>query len=156
MPFSSENGKATIKWVVAKLPKTDRMLDIGAGCGTYAKMFKAKHWTGVEVWEPYVEKYGLKGLYNELLVGDASEVPFDVDAPHYDVAFAGDVLEHMAVEEAKKLVERLKACSDTVIISIPLGHYPQDAYEGNPYEIHIVDNWSHDAFVETFGKPTFH
>lgn len=152
MPFSSESGKSVIKWVVSKLPKTDRMLDIGAGCGTYAKMFPAKHWTGVEVWEPYVEKYGLKNLYNDLIVKDATELEFD---EHYDVAFAGDVLEHMSSDEAIKLVKKLKACADTVIISIPIGHYPQGPYEDNPYEIHIVDNWTHDAFVEAFGAPTF-
>lgn len=155
MPFSSNNGKDTIKWVMKKLPKTERMLDIGAGCGTYAKMFKAQHWTGVEVWEPYVEKYDLKDLYDELMVVDAATAPFDVDLTHYDVAFAGDVLEHMTVEKAQALVERLKGCADTVIISIPIGHYPQAEWKGNPYEEHIVDNWTHAAFVEAFGKPTF-
>lgn len=152
MPFSSESGKTAIKWVVSKLPKKDRMLDIGAGCGTYAKMFPAKHWTGVEVWEPYVEKYGLKNLYNDLIVKDATELEFN---EHYDVAFAGDVLEHMSSEEAIKLIKKLKACADTVIISIPIGHYPQGPYEDNPYEIHIVDNWTDEAVKEAFGVPTF-
>lgn len=155
MPFSSENGKATIKWLMARLPKKDRMLDIGVGCGTYRKLFPDGHWTGVEIWEEYVSRYHLKTLYNELIIADAAVAPFDVDMTHYDVAFAGDVLEHMTVEEAQALVRRLRDCADTVIISIPIGHYPQDIFEGNPYEIHITDNWSRESFIEAFGKPTF-
>lgn len=152
MPFSSERGKATIKWVLSKLPKKSRMLDVGAGSGTYAKMFPCEHWTGVEVWAPYVEKYGLNKLYNELIIKDVREISF---VEKYDVAFAGDVLEHMPLEDAKALVKKLKKCADTVVISIPIGHYPQDEYEGNPYEKHITDNWSNEDVIEAFGKPTY-
>lgn len=153
MPFSSENGKPIIKWVMGKLPRKERMLDVGAGAGTYAKLFPCKEWTGVEVWEPYVDKYGLKDIYNNLIVEDARQVEFD---GHFDVAFAGDVLEHMPVVDAQVLVQKLKKCADTVIISIPIGHYPQGEYEGNPYETHVTDNWSHDDVVQAFGRPTYY
>ena len=62
MPYSSESGKAYIRNIVGRV-KHDRMLDIGCGSGTYAKMFPDAHWTGVEVWEPYVEEFKLKDLY---------------------------------------------------------------------------------------------
>ena len=50
------------------------MLDIGCGSGTYAKMFPDAHWTGVEVWEPYVEEFNLKDLYQQLILSDAREL----------------------------------------------------------------------------------
>ena len=151
MPFSSEDGKAEIKAALLGI-KHDRMLDIGCGSGTYAKLFPEAEWDGVEVWLPYLEKYNLKELYKNLYVEDART--WEPTAT-YDVAIAGDVLEHMTATEAVALVSKLKQCAKTVIISIPIGHYPQDEYEGNPYEAHIVDNWSDEAVKDYFGKPTW-
>ena len=149
MPFSSDSGKAAIKQAVKRInPKTG--LDIGCGSGTYAKLFPDITWTGVEIWEPYVEKYGLKDIYRDLIIADARK--FSTSAK-YDVAIAGDVLEHMTVNEASALVKKLKKCAKYVIISIPLGHYPQEEYNGNPYEKHVVDNWFDEQVKGAFGMP---
>lgn len=150
MPFSSDAGKASIQWVMSKIPAPKTALDIGCGQGTYAKLFPKLQWTGVEVWEPYVEKYDLSALYKNLFVRDAKG--WDSD-DHFDVCFLGDVLEHMTVEEAQHMLRKCQRLADTVIVSIPLGHYPQEAYEGNPYEKHITDNWSDALVKETFGAP---
>jgi mannosyltransferase OCH1-like enzyme len=149
MPYSSTNGKQEIQRIVSTV-KHEKMLDIGCGVGTYAKLFPDAEWTGVEVWEPYVEKYSLHDLYNTLIIGDAREwEPFD----QYDVAFAGDVLEHMTYEEAKALIKKLQACSETVIASIPIGHWPQGEYEGNPYERHVKDDWTDEEARSLFTDP---
>ena len=152
MPFSSQAGKPSIKWVMSKIPQPKTALDIGVGEGTYAKLFPKLAWTGVEIWEPYIEKYGLKNLYPDLHVADARE--WDTDQK-YDVCFLGDVLEHMTQEEAQALVRKAKRWADTVIVSIPTGHYPQGEYEGNPHEAHVKDNWSDAEVKLCFGKPTW-
>jgi glycosyltransferase involved in cell wall biosynthesis len=152
MPFSSECGKSHIKRIVNKIkPKT--ALDIGCGMGTYAKLFPDLEWTGVEIWEPYIEKYDLKSLYPTLHNVDAREW---VPNQKYDVAFLGDVLEHMTVTDARYVLERLRECSETVIVSIPMGYYPQDAYEGNPHEEHITHNWNLQLFHSVFGVSDWH
>lgn len=151
MPFSSENGKKYIKDIVSRLPH-ESILDVGAGCGTYGKMFPNSHKTGVEVWPAYIDKYGLNDIYDDLHVGDARSWH---PPTYYDVAFAGDVLEHMTREEAFALFTKLQFSADTVVISIPLGHYPQGEYEGNPYEAHVVDNWTDEDFRNLFGEPTY-
>lgn len=152
MPFSAQNGKASICWVMSKIPTPKTALDIGCGQGTYAKLFPKLEWTGVEIWEPYVEKYGLKSLYPDLHVADARTWGTE---KKFDVCFLGDVLEHMTEEEAQSLVREAKRWAATVIISIPIGHYPQGEYEGNPHEAHVKDNWS-DADVKLcFGEPTW-
>lgn len=152
MPYSSESGKAYIKNIVGRV-RRERMLDIGCGSGTYAKMFPDADWTGVEVWEPYIEQFNLDALYGKLIVADARHVTF-AHLGRFDVAFLGDVLEHMEKDEAQSLLERVRAIADTVIVSIPIGHYPQDAYNGNPHEKHVTDNWTDAEFRETFGEPT--
>ena len=67
MPFSSESGKRFVRYIFDKV-KSDRILDVGCGSGTYAKMFLNKHFTGIEIWEPYVEKFGLRGFYKDLYI----------------------------------------------------------------------------------------
>ena len=152
MPFSSDRGKAHIKRIVNKIkPKT--ALDIGCGMGTYARLFPDLEWTGVEIWEPYIEKYDLKSLYPTLHSVDAREW---IPTQKYDVAFLGDVLEHMTVTDARYVLERLRECSETVIVSIPMGYYPQDAYEGNPHEEHITHNWNPRLFHSVFGVSDWH
>lgn len=152
MPFSSEAGKASIAWALSRIPVPKTALDIGCGQGTYAKMFPKLQWTGVEIWEPYVEKFGLKDLYPSLQIADVRE--WDTDE-HFDVCFLGDVLEHMPADHAIELVERAKRWADTVVISIPLGHYPQGEYDANPYEAHVVDHWTDAQVRQAFGTPTW-
>src|SRR5690606_6741351 len=152
MPFSSTSGKKYIKQVVEQLnPK--RILDIGAGCGTYSNLCRrpGQHWTGIEIWGPYIDKYGLSSLYDIIIEFDARKwLPLD----RWDLAFAGDILEHMTREEAKNLLDKLRTIADTVIVSIPLGYYPQDTYDGNPYEKHVVDHWTDADVRQWLGEPT--
>jgi glycosyltransferase involved in cell wall biosynthesis len=152
MPTSSTSGKASIRWVMSKIPAPKTALDIGCGEGTYAKMFPKLEWTGVEIWEPYIERYNLRSLYPVLHVTDARTIELD---RKFDVCFLGDVLEHMEVDEAKALVRKAKKHAKTVIASIPIGHHPQDEWEGNPHERHVKDNWTDAEVKQTFGKPTW-
>jgi glycosyltransferase involved in cell wall biosynthesis len=59
----------------------------------------------------------------------------------------------MEVEDAKAVVACALQIADVVIISIPLGYYPQDEYEGNPHEIHVTDNWTDAEVRNVFGEP---
>lgn len=153
MPYSSESGKQHIKNILARVKK-DTVLDIGVGSGTYAKLLPDSHVTGIEIFEPYVEQFKLNELYKKLIIEDARKVDYST-LGRFDVAVAGDVLEHMTVEEAKVVVEKLRGIADTVIVSIPIGHYPQGEYGGNPHEAHVVDDWSDAWFKEVFGVPTW-
>jgi glycosyltransferase involved in cell wall biosynthesis len=152
MPFSSKSGKAAIQWVMSKIPNPKTALDIGCGEGTYAKLFPKLEWTGVEIWAPYQDKYKLKELYPNFYISDARTWE---TGQHFDVCFLGDVLEHMTQDEARALVEKAKVWADTVIISIPIGHYPQGEYGGNPHEAHVKDDWSDEDVKSTFGNPSW-
>ena len=152
MPYSSQNGKAYIRNIVGRV-KHDRMLDIGCGSGTYAKMFPNSEWTGVEAWEPYIDQFNLNSLYKEVILADVRGLRIST-LGRFDVAILGDVIEHMEKEEAQALLERVKEISDTVIVSVPIGYYPQDEYDGNPYERHVTDNWTDRDFQDAFGEPT--
>jgi len=153
MPFSSDSGKRFVRYIFGKV-KNDRVLDIGCGSGTYAKMFPKSNFTGIEIWGPYVEKYNLYGLYKELYVEDAIKSDYP-DMGRFDIALLGDVMEHMTEEDAKYVFDQVKSISDTVIMSIPIGDYPQGEYDSNPYESHVTNNWTPEKIEHVFGKPDF-
>lgn len=149
MPWSySSHRQAAQDHLSTLRPRT--ALDVGVGAGVWQEMYPAAVWTGIEVWEPYVERFGLKARYR-MIVGDATEV--DLGGP-YDVAILGDVLEH--TDNPLALYERVRGVASKVIVQVPLGEWPQGEEEGNPYETHRVtltaeevQGWPGvDSFVE--------
>ena len=156
MGYSLSTGKAeTLAWFQQHGP-FQRILDIGAGSGTYINLIKIKNrvcheaeWVGIEAWADYIEKFKLKDKYNRIINQDVRTIDWN-SMGQFDVAIAGDVLEHMTKSEAVELVERILEHCATLIISIPIIHMPQDAVEGNPYEVHVKDDWSHNEVMSTW------
>jgi len=149
MPYSEKAGKEFIKKTVARLaPKT--ILDIGAGAGTYSKLLRTnEHWTALEVWAPYIEKFNLKNLYDEIIIEDVR----NWTPKKYDVAIAGDVLEHMSAQESQGVLIKLRKNIDFTFVSVPFGTNPQGEVEGNPYEAHVEEYWNHEKMLLNFGPP---
>lgn len=166
MPYSSESGKKIIKTILGRLDKRAfhgaplKALDIGCGSGTYPKLVNGLlsskiHWTGVEIWEPYIEQFKLRELYDELRIKDALTAVKELSAGDisedlkwftmrsFDLIFIGDVLEHMSREVATEVIQICKGMlkpKGVLIVSVPIGEYPQGEYLGNPHEAH-VDTW---------------
>lgn len=151
MPKSSKQGKdIVLKWYEQLKPQT--VVDVGPGIGTYAKLMRPAHrahWLGIEIWRPYVEQYSLLDLYDEILVDDAKNVNSSIYG--VDLVIAGDVIEHMDKTEGKKLVARIKKRTNNFFVSIPIRHYPQGPWQGNPYEAH-VSHWEFDEMKRVLGS----
>jgi 2-polyprenyl-3-methyl-5-hydroxy-6-metoxy-1,4-benzoquinol methylase len=156
MSESVEEGKdITRGWVSESPLAVKRVLDIGTGRGTYWNKFGQTgqvlghaEWIGVEAYQPYIDAWQLTKKYNTILNEDARTLDYS-KLGHFEIAFAGDVLEHMTKEEAIKLVEELKKCCDKLYISIPIIHLPQHA-DANPFQEHVKDDWSHEEVMESF------
>lgn len=142
MPTSDGQGKdVALAWYDRIRPAT--VVDVGAGCGTYAKLMRRWKekciWTAVEAWEPYVAEFQLDTLYDRVVVADARHLTW-LDY-RSDLLIAGDVLEHMTRDDATRLIRRFRYAAANVIVSIPVLHLDQGAVNGNPYERH-VDHWT--------------
>lgn len=150
MPFSSNLCKAEIRdWLRELRPST--ILDVGAGSGTYSRLFRAilpwSTWVALEIYEPYVEKYDLKLHYEQVIVNNVLNA--NIGANAFDVVLLGDVLEHMTEVDAAVALRRARSWArKAVIVSVPLGHCPQEASEGNEHEAHISE-W------DIYGFPRF-
>lgn len=152
MPYSEKAGKLFTKEIFEYLkPKT--VLDVGAGAGIYSHLMRnsaTQHWTAVEVWEPYISKYNLNSLYDNVILKDVREWIVDRD---YNFSILGDVLEHMTIDESKNVVEKIRRKTDYTVISIPFGTNPQGDVEENHYERHIEEYWDEEKVRKTFGVP---
>lgn len=157
MGYSLRGGKPeTAEWFRQNQSHITRVLDIGAGSGTYSRLVKQEfdlchdaEWTAVEAWPEYIAKFDLANLYDRVINQDARTLDWD-KLGHFSVAIAGDVLEHMTKAEAVELVNQVLQHADTLIISIPIVYMPQDAVEGNPFEVHVKPDWTHDEVMETW------
>lgn len=168
MPYSSTNGKIycdrVISRLVSQVPEmflSKKILDLGCGSGTYSDRYsngalsrtnpdRKFRWTGVEIWEPYIEKFSLQKKYDKLSNTDA--ISFLNSNRDFDICFIGDLIEHMTKTEAIQLIELAIAACRIIIVSVPIIKYPQDEFEGNPYEKHVKDDWSVNEMLETFGE----
>ena len=56
----------------------------------------------------------------------------------------------MSEAEAIKLWDKISKQAKHAIISIPIIHYHQDAINGNPYEVHVEEDWNTEKVLEKF------
>lgn len=156
MPTSSTKGKDKIISWVSHLEGINKILDIGCGAGTYPILFKEKtgilqnsKWWGVEAWEPYIKEFSLVTMYDTLINQDARLLNWS-ELPNFDLIFCGDVLEHMTKEESQTLINTCLKKTRFLIISIPIKRHPQGEVNGNPFERHIKEDWSHFEVLSSF------
>jgi methyltransferase family protein len=157
MSGSSQFGKLYTAVLVQKLYQAGlirRVVDIGAGGGTYSELLRGHmpdcDWHAVEVWQPYIDEFNLTDRYDTVHQVDARLFDWDQVKGPIDLVFCGDILEHMEKQEAEVLVDRILTHTRYLLVSIPIVHYPQDEINGNPYEVHVKDDWSHEEVVATF------
>jgi len=137
-----------LQWIRARVPTTARVLDVGAGVGTYAKLLREyTRMEAVEVWQHYIEKFGLARLYCAVHATDA--LSFLTTCDQYDLVILGDVLEHLTAENGQLLVELCKLKTNTIVVSVPY-LYGQGAIYNNPWEIHRQADLTHDVFLERY------
>lgn len=147
MPVSSREGK---DWTVDRIRalRPASLLDIGVGAGIYEELLRPvlpdTRFVGVEVFEPYLERFDLPARYDEVLITNV----MDLDPlPAADVVILGDVLEHLVHQDALTLWARARrAARKAVFLSLPIVEYPQGEVYGNRHEAHL-HTWSHESVL---------
>ena len=144
MPVSVKEGKKEIKDWFDKQKDIRTVVDIGPGSGTYPKLLGKKYkWKAIEIWGPYVERFGLNSLYDEIRIGDVQYM----ELPKADCVIAGSVLEHLPRRAVRKVFKRLDEKYEHVVIVIPINSNSKTIFEGNTFEQH-VSVWTQEQLDE--------
>ncbi|OPY25022.1 MAG: hypothetical protein A4E26_00034 [Methanobacterium sp. PtaU1.Bin097] len=138
--FSTRTGKQeSINWIKKNIPKDARILDVGFGCGIYARLLRHegyKYIDGVDVYESGIRELKLDKYYNHIFISDVLDFYFD----YYDLIILGDVLEHLSLDDGKRLLEGWIKQDKTshILISVPY-ELKQQPTEENKHEEHLQD-----------------
>ena len=73
----------------------------------------------------------------------------DFEYGYYDLIIFGDVIEHMTVEDAQKVLRYAWTRCKDMIVAVPF-LYVQDEMYGNKYEKHIQDDLTPELFDERY------
>ena len=127
--------------------KNARVLDVGAGEGTYYNYLGDyfKEMDAVEVFKPNIDNYKLEMKYNKVYNVDIKDFKYDF----YDIIIFGDIIEHLEVEEAfKVLMYAYERCKE-LIVAVPY-MYEQGIEEDNVYEIHKQPDLTPENVLERY------
>lgn len=133
--------------VRAQLADGAPAVDVGPGSGWWADLVGHGRLDCVEIFAPYVERFGLRQKYRQTIVNNV----LAVEPRGYGWTFAiiGDVLEHLTVEEAQHIVREWTAQGCRLLVAVPFNS-PQPGSEENEHEAHLQADLTPDVMAERY------
>lgn len=141
-------GKALVyDWIRTNTKAGGDCLDVGACDGVWARNIGDHFLTidAVEAYEPNVEQFSLRKIYNKVYVEDVRGLEYGA----YDLVIFGDVLEHMNTEDAQNVLRYAEEHARAVVVALPY-KWKQGAIYGNPYEVHVQDDLTRENVKERY------
>lgn len=141
--------KEVTQYLKDNFPTTAKVLDVGAGCGTYYEYLKDyfKDIEAVEVFEPNIKNFNLEQKYKKVYNINILDFKYD----YYDIIIFGDILEHLETAEAQQVLDYAFDRCKELIVAVPY-LYPQGIEEDNIYEIHKQDDLTNEIMLERYPK----
>lgn len=134
------------EWIYKNFDESAKILDVGPGCGTYYKLLheKFKHIEGVEIYAPNIKDYELESKYSKIYNQDI--VGFEYE--YYDLIIFGDIVEHLSVENAQKVLSYAYDRCKNFIVALPYSY--KQAPNENKWEEHIQDDLTIENIKERY------
>ena len=148
MATSYKYFKEDIKdYLKEKFDENATILDVGAGEGTYYNLLHDyfKNIDGVEIWLPNISGFNLAEKYREVYNIDIRDFKYT----KYNIIIFGDIIEHLSIEDARKVLKYAYNMCDEMIIAVPY-MCKQDIAEDNVYEIHKQDDLTPELVLKRY------
>ena len=143
MPSNDIGKDWVVDWIRKTFPTDSTILDVGACDGKWRKLLPEYTMDAVEIYEPNAES--IRGLYRNVFCADVAVLQYE----NYDLIIFGDVIEHMAVETAQRVLNYADTHCKDMIVAVPY-LFPQGPIYGNPWEIHVQDDLTAERFAERY------
>ena len=135
------------KYLKDKFEQNATILDVGAGEGTYFNLLNDYFpiMEAVEVFKPNIDKYDLEKKYVKVFNMDIKDFEYNF----YDIIIFGDILEHLEVNDAQKVLEYAYNRCNELIVAVPY-EMEQGIAEDNVYEIHKQDDLTPEIMLQRY------
>ena len=123
----------------------DPILDLGCWIGDTFYYMKLKgDIVGIDIHAKYFLKCIERKIYRLLVESDVLHLPKYFS--YFGCITAFSILEHLKKKDGFILLDKMKALGKNNIIIVPLGSFPQESPDENPYQKHI-STWFPEDFV---------
>jgi len=134
--------KEMVAWINEHYKPHETCLDVGACDGKWFDLLGGYlEMDAIEIYTPNIIEHKLDEKYNAVFNEDIGIFEYE----WYDLIIFGDVLEHMTITNAQKVLKYAKDRCRDYLIGIPF-LYPQDELYGNPWERHLQDFLTPEIF----------
>ena len=144
---SYDAGKYEIvEWIKERFVRGSSCLDVGACDGKWSDLLRDYLiMDGIEIYQPNIIEHDLRDKYHRIICGDIADLHYD----WYDLIIFGDVIEHMDVQKAQKVLRYASKHCEDMIIGVPWC-LSQPAIYGNPWEVHIQNDLTEELFRQRY------
>lgn len=148
MPYSYSFFKEEVKkHLISVLNKDIKILDVGAGSGSYGLLLKNDfaNIDALEIFSDYIHQFELHEIYKNVYESNI----LDFNISKYDYLIFGDIIEHLDINQAQILLEYITNSDKKCIVAIPY-LMEQGEVNGNIYEEHKQSDLTHNIFIERY------
>lgn len=129
-------------WIRENFSAGTEILDVGACDGIWRQLLPEYIMDAVEIHGPNADRlHGYRKVFRRDVDG--------LDYEHYDLIIFGDVIEHMDVEKAQRVLSYARPRCRDMVVAVPF-LYPQDAFGGNPWEKHLQPDLTAEIFAARY------
>ena len=129
-------------WIRENFSAGTEILDVGACDGIWRQLLPEYTMDAVEIHGPNADRlHGYRKVFRRDVDG--------LDYVHYDLIIFGDVIEHMDVEKAQRVLSYARPRCRDMVVAVPF-LYPQDAFGGNPWEKHLQPDLTAEIFAARY------
>lgn len=128
------------RWIKHVSGGSKSLVELGAGFFGHLESLNesVEEKIGIEIYQPYIDNASYDDCIK--IQGDVRNYRELLKDYQPDTAMIIDVLEHLTMEDALELIDKLKEDFEKIMLMLPVGNHPQETdltgYGGHEYQTH--------------------
>lgn len=144
MPSLDVGKDVVCEWIRNNFKPDAQIFDVGCCDGKWKYLLpEYPNMDGIDAWEPNC--IHCQRMYRKTFHKNIAEFEYG----NYDLIIFGDVIEHMDVPTAQKVLKYASERCKDMIVAVPF-EYPQGELYGNPWERHLQADLTPKIFAERY------